>query len=69
MTTNRKQFTDYCLSFYGDENSIYKLGVTAQQIRLATDLYCATGRDFCGDTVDRENIRDIILAASGQESA
>lgn len=69
MTTNREQFTDYCSSFYGDESSIYQLGFTAEQIRLATDLYCAAGRDFAGDTVDRENIRDIILAASGQEFA
>ena len=65
-------FTRYMLEFYGP-NGIYDYGFTATQINLATQLYkCrlyATGGEFCGDTVDRENVRDIILEAAGYEAA
>ena len=65
-------FTRYMLEFYGP-NGIYDYGFTAVQICLATQLYkCrlyATGGEFCGDTVDRECVRDIILQAEGFEPA
>lgn len=63
--TNMTQFIDYCMEFYGP-NGIYPLNFTRDQIRIATDLYLTTSREFCGDTVDRENIRDIVLQATGQ---
>ena len=59
-------FTRYMLDFYGP-NGIYKLGFTAEQINLATQLYKTRlsenypGQEFEGDSVDRERIRDIIL--------
>jgi hypothetical protein len=59
-------FTRYMLDFYGP-NGIYNYGFTAEQINLATQLYkCRLsvtypGQEFCGDSVDRERIRDIIL--------
>jgi hypothetical protein len=56
-------FTQYLLDFYGP-NGIYPLDFTASQIRLATELYRSRlpkGQEFYGDTVDRENVRDIIL--------
>ena len=59
-------FTRYMLEFYGAD-SIYNLGFTAEQVNLATQLYkCRLeqnypGQEFCGDSVDRERVRDIIL--------
>ena len=59
-------FTQYMLDFYGP-NGIYPLGFNKSQINLATQLYktrlSAKGEEFYGDTVDRERVRDIILAA------
>lgn len=59
-------FTQYCLEFYGP-NGIYDYGFTPEQINLATQLYKTRlehnypGQEFCGDSVDRERVRDIIL--------
>jgi hypothetical protein len=58
-------FTQYMLDFYGP-NGIYPMGFTSTQIGLATQLYkcrLSEGEEFCGDSVDRERIRDIILEA------
>lgn len=63
------EFTEYCLSFYGPRG-IYKLGFTASEIKLATKLYITMlekdNREFYGDTVDREAVRDLILDAKEQ---
>ena len=61
-------FTQYMMDFYGPESEIYpELGFTELQINIATAIYKmrldAKGEEFCGDTVDRENVRDIILEA------
>lgn len=59
-------FTQYMLDFYGPD-AIYPYGFTAEQINLATQLYRTRleanypGQEFCGDSVDRERVRDIIL--------
>ena len=58
-------FTRYMLDFYGP-NGLYPLGFTDTQISLATQLYkcrLPEGEEFCGDSLDRERVRDIILAA------
>jgi hypothetical protein len=58
-------FTQYMLDFYGPKG-VYPFGFTAQQISLATQLYkcrLPEGQEFYGDSVDRENVRDIILEA------
>jgi hypothetical protein len=58
-------FTRYMLEFYGP-NGIYDYGFTADQINLATQLYktrMTADQEFYGDSVDRENVRDIILDA------
>jgi len=58
-------FTQYMLDFYGP-NGLYPLGFNATQISLATQLYkirLAENEEFCGDSLDRERVRDIILAA------
>lgn len=64
-------FTEYLLEFYGDKG-IYPLGFTRKQIDLATQLYkcrIPNGEEFCGDSVDRERVRDIILSATQQYMA
>lgn len=63
--TDLNQFIDYCMTFYGP-GGIYPLNFTRNQIRLATDLLLTCDHEFCGDTVDRERVRDIVLAAQGQ---
>lgn len=67
---NTEQFIEYCLDFYG-KNGIYDYGFTVEEIELATRLYqlgCErSGEKFCGDTIDRERVRDIILAANDME--
>lgn len=61
-------FTEYMMSFYGNQpNAIYDYKFTREQINLATQLYKTRleqnypGQEFCGDSVDRERVRDIIL--------
>jgi hypothetical protein len=58
-------FTQYMLDFYGP-NGLYPEGFTSTQISLATQLYkcrLPEGEEFWGDSIDRERVRDIILAA------
>ena len=56
------------MAFYGPESEIYpELNFNETQIAIATGIYkmrlAADGKEFYGDTVDRENVRDIILEA------
>ena len=63
MTTNLDQFYRYCADFYG-AGGIYDLGFTRESIVRATQIYRSrlpAGREFYGDTVDREAVRDIVL--------
>ena len=58
-------FTQYMLDFYGPKG-IYPHGFTALQIGIATQIYkcrLSEGQEFLGDSIDRENVRDIILEA------
>ncbi len=61
-------FTEYMMAFYGPESEIYpELNFNETQIAIATGIYkmrlASQGEEFCGDTVDRERVRDIILEA------
>ena len=61
-------FTKYMMDFYGPDSEIYpEFGFNELQINIATAIYKmrldAKGEEFCGDSVDRENVRDIILEA------
>jgi hypothetical protein len=63
-----QSFTDYMMAFYGPESELYpELNFNETQIAIATGIYkmrlTAKGEEFVGDTVDRENVRDIILDA------
>ena len=62
------EFVDYCLSFYG-EVGMYKdffdTPVTESRIVEATFIHLnhliEDGREFEGDTLDRECVRDIMV--------
>jgi hypothetical protein len=61
-------FTQYMMDFYGPQSEIYpELNFNETQIAIATGIYkmrlTAKGEEFVGDSVDRENVRDIILDA------
>ncbi len=63
-----QSFTEYMMAFYGPESELYpEQNFNETQIAIATGIYkmrlAADGGEFYGDTVDRENVRDIILEA------
>lgn len=61
-------FIDYVLSFYGI-GGVYEMGATREQVEQALNKHLAnclsTGLEFCGDTVDREWVRDIMIEDYG----
>lgn len=59
---NSRTFTAYCLSFYG-ARGVYDMNASAEEIEEATAERLARfpNLEFCGDTVDREKVRDIML--------
>ena len=65
---NMNGFINYVLSFYGN-GGIYAMGATREQVEKATDYYLSkcviNGFDFCGDTVDREAVRDVMITQFG----
>jgi hypothetical protein len=63
-----QRFIDYMMDFYGPDSEIYpELNFNETQIAIALGIYkmrlSTKGDEFCGDSVDRENVRDIILEA------
>lgn len=54
------EFVNYVHSFYGP-GGIYDMGATNKMIRTATRLYMETCADFEGDSIDRENVREILI--------
>lgn len=59
-------FHTYVLSFYGDRG-IYPMQASEDMVMEATQKYINSGADFCGDSIDRENIRDIMIRDYGLE--
>lgn len=58
-------FYDYCLSFYGSDG-IYDMDATLDMVMEATAKYLKEGSiPFEGDSVDRENVRDIMMRDYG----
>lgn len=55
-----KDFNSYVMSFYG-EGGIYDNGFTPDEITEAVAQYVPTVEVFCGDSLDREHIRDMVL--------
>ena len=56
-----KEFQDYCVAMYNDQNGIYKIA-TAEQIVQAVDVYLRKTplSEVKFDSEDRERVRQII---------
>jgi hypothetical protein len=58
------EFYDYVLSFYGP-GGIYPMGATLPLIQQATQdltqILQIKGEKFCGDSIDRELVRDLLI--------
>jgi hypothetical protein len=58
------KFFYYVMSFYG-AGGIYDMGATSSMVQEATQTYIEDGGDFCGDSIDRELVRDIMIRDYG----
>ena len=66
---NFKQFLDYVMSFYGDDDALYPIdNLTREEVALATlnylDLVAVSNGTINwgdGDSLDRERVRDFII--------
>jgi hypothetical protein len=58
------EFFYYVMSFYG-AGGIYDMNATEDMILEATQKYITEGADFCGDSIDRELVRDIMIRDYG----
>ena len=58
------EFINYVRSFYGP-GGIYDMGATDDDIIEATFKYIQSGAKFCGDSFDREHVRDIMIDEFG----
>ena len=66
---NFKQFLDYVMSFYGDDDALYPIdNLTREEVALATlnylDLVAASNGTINwgdGDSLDRERVREFII--------
>jgi len=62
---NMSQFYLYVRSFYGPRG-LYPMGATIPDIAKATDIYISRSKmRFEGDSFDREEVRDILIASFG----
>jgi hypothetical protein len=57
-------FIDYTLTFYGPDG-IYPMGANRTVVRKATNdiikIARIKGQEFCGDSIDRELVRDLLI--------
>lgn len=58
-------FIDYTLTFYGADG-IYPMGANRTVVRKATNdiikIAEIKGEEFCGDSIDRELVRDLLIS-------
>lgn len=61
---NKRAFVNYVYGFYGRNGPYPIKGLTKAEIGLATDFRILNEPylDFEGDSIDRERVRDIIIA-------
>ena len=74
ITENMKEFLFYVEWFYNAKTGIYPIkGLTSTMVLDATQKYINSLNDDItwggGDSLDRERVRDIILADNGLEIA
>tara|TARA_B100001113_G_C20807015_1_gene490782 strand:+ start:275 stop:511 length:237 start_codon:yes stop_codon:yes gene_type:complete len=64
VTNMMCEFVAYVDDFYNEKSGIYPIiGMTDMMVIKAVQKHVATtGMEFCGDSLDREKVRDIILA-------
>ena len=64
VTNMMCDFVSYVDDFYNEKSGIYPIkGMTDMMVIKAVQKQVANvGMDFCDDSVDREKVRDIILA-------
>ena len=61
------EFYLYVRSFYGSDG-LYPMGANLADIIKATDIYISRSNTrFEGDSFDREEVRDILIASFGYE--
>jgi hypothetical protein len=61
------KFYQYVRSFYGPDG-LYPMGATVPDIMAATKILIdAVGDAFEGDSMDREDVRDILIKDFGYE--
>jgi len=63
--SNLQEFYDYVFSFYGD-GGLYPMNATLDLIEKATlthlQILELQGNQFCGDSIDRECVRDLLIS-------
>ncbi len=63
--SNLQEFYDYVLSFYGADG-LYPMHATLKLIKQATSTHIKIlklkGNEFCGDSIDRECVRDLLIS-------
>ena len=67
ITNALVDFITYVDDFYNAKSGLYPInGMTDKMVLNAVQKYIATNvESFCGDSVDREKVRDIILNDNG----
>jgi len=70
MYATLAEFHSYVFKFYG-RGGVYPMGATLKEIASATkiliDELTATEKEFVGDSIDRELVRDILISEYGLE--
>ena len=65
IMSNLQDFYDYVLSFYG-AGGLYPMNATLDLIEQATLTHLKIlelkGNEFCGDSIDRECVRDLLIS-------
>jgi hypothetical protein len=65
MVNEMTEFYDYVLSFYGPDG-IYPMSANLTVVRKATQdlirILKIKGEKFCGDSIDRELVRDLLIS-------
>lgn len=65
MIMKKIEFYQYVLSFYG-KDGLYPMGATVPDIMAATKILIdAVGDAFDADSMDREDVRDILIKDFG----
>jgi hypothetical protein len=61
MNTAIKTFVSYVMGFYGPAGIYPEFDFTFAEVEGATKIYMRDQPDFCGDSLDRERVRDLVV--------